>query len=278
MHLTTFQSVVRSCYRLFKTPAIFLQCACLQAWSLLPASSLPACQPALQLTQEASCASIQYPAPSSAHNMSQAARCRSSAAHGTLAGHEQHLTLTCPSIAASAARHPFRSGSKVSIASHSTAQTTRQQQSRCVSSTSTASERMSEDKADLDVGTAAAAAAQTMQQQPSAHGLQAAPQIAKVLGFAGARSWALPTAANPPADVAVMSPGCCGCLHAGHSLQLPFDRVALLLTYWEEETLCCKSHQLPKTGVAELSGCGCRGDSLPCTVSAHCAEPAPAAS
>ena len=64
---------------------------------------------------------------------------------------------------------------------------------------------MSEDKTDLDVGTAAAAAAQTMQQQPSAHGLQAAPQIAKVLGFAGARSWALPTAANPPADVAVMS-------------------------------------------------------------------------
>ena len=172
----------------WKPSITLLCCPCLQAWSLLPASSLSACQAALQLNQELSCTSNQHPAPSSAHNMSLAARRRSSAALESSAGHAQHLTLTCSSAAASAARHFLRSSSKVSIAPHSTDQTTGQHQSRCVSSTSAASERMSEDKADLDVGTAAAAAAQAMQRQPSAHGLQAAPQIAKVLGFAGAWS------------------------------------------------------------------------------------------
>ncbi len=61
---------------------------------------------------------------------------------------------------------------------------------RLISSSAAAADSMSRDKTDLNAGAAAAAAAQTMQQQPSAHGLQAAPQVAKVLGFAGA---ALPT-------------------------------------------------------------------------------------
>ena len=57
---------------------------------------------------------------------------------------------------------------------------------RLISSSAAAADSMSREKTDLNAGAAAAAAAQTMQQQPSAHGLQAAPQVAKVLGFAGA--------------------------------------------------------------------------------------------
>lgn len=68
---------------------------------------------------------------------------------------------------------------------------------RVISSTAPAAESMSRDKTDLSAGAAAAAAAQTLQQQPSAHGLQAAPQVAKVLGFAGAALSALKCPCTP---------------------------------------------------------------------------------
>ena len=79
---------------------------------------------------------------------------------------------------------------------HGTQQAGQALRSRPISSTTMAAESMSEDKTDLNVGAATAAAEQTMRQQPSAHGLQAAPQVAKVLGFAGAALSALAVSAG----------------------------------------------------------------------------------
>ena len=82
--------------------------------------------------------------------------------------------------------------SECSVKSQSCAQQAAQaHRTRLITSSAAAAESMSRDKTDLNAGAAAAAAAQTMQQQPSAHGLQAAPQVAKVLGFAGTALFAL---------------------------------------------------------------------------------------
>ena len=105
---------------------------------------------------------------------------------------------------------------------------------RVISSTTPAAESMSKDKTDLSAGAAAAAAAQTMQQQPSAHGLQAAPQVAKVLGFAGATLPALQARKNGCNKLCACRPSRC---HANVESMVRVSISASFLDEFDHQTV-----------------------------------------
>ena len=155
----------------------------LQAWNMVPISSQVLCSQAAVSSQDVASGVIQHLHPCQAGQyMSASASAMIPATQHCSTRIEQSpgLELTRPY---SASAPGF---SATSVSRHHSAQPAAEvYPSRGISSTPHAAESMSRDKTDLSAGAAAAAAAQTMQQQPSAHGLQAAPQIAKFLGFAG---------------------------------------------------------------------------------------------
>ena len=156
----------------------------LQAWNMVPVSSHILCSQAAVSSQKVASGSIQHLHPCQAghHTSASASALISATQHGSRRIEQSTgFELNC-SYSASA---PGFSATSVSR-HHSAQQAAKVHHLRRISSTAHAAESMCKDKTDLSAGAATAAAAQTMQQQPSAHGLQAAPQIAKFLGFAGA--------------------------------------------------------------------------------------------
>lgn len=138
------------------------------------------------LSQETAYSSSQHTLTSTATCVapSIAASMMSLTAQQTSASSEQsHKLFMAHPFHASAIRHP--STDRWRHSAQLPANAASPEQHRSISSTAQAADSMAKDKTDLNAGAATAAAAQTMQQQPSKHGLQAAPQVAKVLGFAG---------------------------------------------------------------------------------------------